>query len=48
MDVEGIGKAHEEVEERAVVYRFGDLRVGPPGLAQPLDLLVSDAIRVPG
>ena len=48
MDVEGIGKAHEEVEERAVVDGFGDLRVRPPGLAQPLDLLVGDAIRVAG
>ena len=48
MDVEGIGKAHEEVEERAVVDRFGDLRVGPPRLAKPLHLLVGYAIRVPG
>ncbi len=48
MDVEGVGKAHEEVEERAVVNGFGDLGVGPAGLAKPLDLLVGDAIRVPG
>jgi hypothetical protein len=48
VDVEGIGKAHEEVEERAVVDRFGDLRVGPPDLAKPLDLRVRDAICVPG
>ena len=48
MDVEGIGKAHKEVEERAVVDRFGDLCVGPPDLPKPLDLLIRDAIRVPG
>jgi len=47
MDVEGIGKAHEEVEERAVVNGFGDLGVGPAGLAKPLDLIVGNAIRVP-
>ena len=27
MDVEGIGKAHEEVEERAVIDCLGDLCV---------------------
>ncbi len=48
MDIEGIGKTHEEVEERAVVNGFGDLRVGPTSLAKPLDLLVGDAIGVPG
>ena len=48
MDVEGIGEAHEEVEERAVVDGFGDLGVGPPNLTQSLDLLVRDAIGVPG
>ena len=48
MDVEGIGKAHEEVEECAVVDGFGDLRVGPPGVAQPLNLPIGDAIRVAG
>ena len=48
MDVESVGKTNEEVEERAVVDGFGDLRVRPPGLAQALDLLVGDAIRVVG
>ena len=48
MDVEGIGEPHEQVEERAIVDCFGNLRVGPPHLAKPLDLLVGDAIRVPG
>src|SRR5216683_1816677 len=48
MDVEGVGKAHEEVEERAVVNGFGDLGVGPADLAKPLDLLIRDAIGVPG
>jgi hypothetical protein len=48
MNVEGIGKAHEEVEERAVIDGFGDLGVGPPGLTEPLDLLVGDPVGVPG
>ena len=48
MDVEGIGKPHEEVEERAVVYGFGDLGIRPPRVAEPLDLLVGDAVSVPG
>jgi len=48
MDVEGVGKTNEEVEERAVVDGFGDLRVRPPGLTQALDLLVGDPIRVAG
>ena len=48
MDVEGIGKAHEEVEERTVVDSLGNLSVGPPDLAEPLDLVVGDAISVPG
>ena len=48
MDVEGIGKAHEEVEKGAVVDRLGNLTVGPPDLTEPLDLLVGDAVSVPG
>ncbi len=48
MDVEGIGKAHEEVEKGAVVDRLGNLSVGPPDLTEPLDLLVGDAVSVPG
>ena len=48
MDVEGIGKAHEEVEERTVVDSLGNLSVGPPDLAEPLDLVVGDAVSVPG
>jgi hypothetical protein len=47
MDVEGIGEAHEEIEKRPVVDRFGNLRVPPAGVAQSLDLLVGDAIGVP-
>ena len=46
MDVKGIRKAHEEIEERAIVDRFRDLAVAPSGLAQSLDLLVRDAIGV--
>jgi len=48
VDVEGIGKAHEEVEKGAVVDGFGNLSVGPPDLAEPLDLVVGDAVSVPG
>ena len=48
MDVEGIGKAHEEVEKSAVVNSLGNLTVGPPDLTEPLDLLVGDAVSVPG
>ena len=48
MDVEGIRETHEEVEEGAIVDRFRDLGVAPPGIAQSLDLLVGDAIGVPG
>ena len=48
MDVEGIRETHEEVEERPLVDRFRNLGVAPPGLAQSLDLLVRDAIGVPG
>ena len=48
MDIEGIGKAHEEVEQCAVIDGFGDLGVGPADLTEPLDLLIGDAIGVPG
>ena len=48
MNAEGIGKPHEEVEKRAVVDSLGNLRVGPPGLTEPLDLLVGDAVGVAG
>ena len=48
MDVEGVGKAHEKVEERAIIDGFGDLGVGPPRLAQSLDLLVRDAVGMAG
>ena len=48
MDVEGIRETHEEVEERPIVDCFRNLGVAPTGLAQSLDLLVRDAIGVPG
>lgn len=48
MDVEGIGKANEKVEERAIIDGLGDLGVAPPRFAQPLDLLVRDAVGMPG
>jgi hypothetical protein len=48
MDVEGVGEAHEETEERTVVNRFSNLCVGPPGIAQALDLFVRDPVRMTG
>ena len=47
MDVEGIGKADEKVEERSVVNGFRNLRVGPSDLTQALDLLVRNAVGMP-
>ena len=46
MDVEGVGEADEQIEERPIVDRFSDLSIAPTGAAQSLDLLVGDAIRV--
>ena len=46
MDVEGVGEADEQIEERPIVDRFSDLSIAPTGVAQSLDLLVGDAIRV--
>ena len=46
MDVEGIGKAHEEVEQGAVVDGFGDLGVVPPGLTEAFDLPIADAMSM--
>lgn len=48
MDVKGVGKTHEQIEERSVVNRFGNLRIGPACLAQPLHLFIGDSVRVPG
>jgi len=46
MNVKGIGKTHEKVEERTIVNRFSNLRVIPADVAQCLDLLIGDAIGV--
>lgn len=48
MDVEGVGEAHEHVEEGGIVDGFGDLRVAPTGVAQCLNLGVGDAVGVAG
>ncbi len=48
MDIEGIGEADEQVEERAVVNGFRDLGIGPAHVTQALDLLVRDAVGIPG
>lgn len=48
MDVEGIGKTNEQIEERCVVNRFGNLGIGPSCLPQPLHLFIGDSVRVPG
>jgi len=45
---EGIGKAHEEFEERPIVNCLRDLGVAPPRLPQSLDLFVRDAISMAG
>jgi len=44
MDVEGIGEADKEIEERSVIDGFRDLGIGPPDLTQLLDLLVRNAV----
>ena len=48
MNVEGVCEAYEKVEERAVVNRFSNLCVGPADIAQALDLLVRDPVRMTG
>jgi hypothetical protein len=47
MNIEGIGQTHEEVEERAVVDRLGDLWIAPPDVAQRLHLFIRDAVSMP-
>ena len=42
-----IRETHEEVEQRGVVGRLGDLLVAPPGVPQSLDLRVGDSIGMP-
>ena len=48
MDIEGIGKPHEQIEQRSVVHGLRDLRVGPSYVSKGLDLFVADAVGVPG
>jgi hypothetical protein len=48
MDIEGISNAHKHIEQRPVIHRLGDLRVGPAHVAQRLHLFVSNAICMPG
>src|SRR5947209_11237238 len=44
VDVEGVGQTGEEVEERAIIDCFGDLRVAPARIAQGLHLFVGNPI----
>lgn len=48
LDIEGVGKADKEVEQRADVNCLGDLGLGPAGVAQTLDLFVGDSVGVSG
>lgn len=48
MNIEGICDAHHHIEERSIVHRLRDLRVGPPGVPQSLYLLVGDLVGVFG
>lgn len=48
VDVEGVGEAHEHVEEGGIVDGFGDLRFAPACVAQRLNLGVGDAVGVAG
>src|SRR5438552_15919624 len=38
MDIEGIGKPHEHIEQRSVVHGLRDRRVGPSYVSSGLDL----------
>ena len=46
MDVERVRQPDEHREERADIHGLGDLRIRPAGIAEPLHLLVGDAIGV--
>lgn len=48
VNVERICESNEEIEQRSVVDRLGDLLVRPAGVPQAVNLLVGDAVRVPG
>ena len=48
VDIQGIREAHHDVEIRAVIDSFCDLRVGPTHVPQALCLFMGDAIRVLG
>lgn len=48
MDVEGIRETHEQIEQCTVVDCFGNLRIAPAHVAEPLHLLVSNAICMAG
>ena len=48
MDVEGIRQAHEQVEQRTVVDRFGNLLVAPADPPQTVNLVIGNPIGVSG
>ena len=45
-NVEGVRDAVEEVEQRCIVDRFGDLCIRPAGVPQALNLLIGDVVGV--
>ncbi len=48
MNVEGIGEAHEEIEQGTVVDRLRNLRIGPAHVAELLHLGIRDAVGMLG
>ena len=48
MNVEGIGQAHEEIEQGAIVDRLRNLRIGPTHVAELLHLGIRDAVGMLG
>lgn len=46
MNIECVREAHEEIEERADIHGFGDLRIIPSNLPQALYLAVGDSVGV--
>ena len=48
MDIEGIGKSYEQIEQRPVVHGLRDLRVGPSHVPKGLHLFVGDAVCARG
>jgi hypothetical protein len=47
VDIEGIGKSYEQIEQRRIVHGLSDLRVGPSHVSKRLHLFIGDAVCVP-